>query len=115
MYHQGNIAESLVNMKKSPAKWKTGANVTGSKRSGSSFERDALGKESSSRSQKRKREGPSKEALELSSKLKEFSKRKQLKPALELFWSKANDSVRDAHHACILIDCCSRCGDCEVS
>jgi pentatricopeptide repeat protein len=68
----------------------------------------------STRSPKRKRgDAPSEEALALSSRLKELSNRKQLRAALDLFWSKANDSIRDAHHACIIIDCCSRCGDCE--
>jgi len=57
----------------------------------------------------------SQEALDLSSKLKEFSQRKQLNQALGLYWDKANDGIRDGFHACIAIDCCARCGAMQVS
>lgn len=53
---------------------------------------------------------PSRAALELSAKLKECSTNKRLKEALELYWDKANDSIRDTHHACIVVDCSARCG-----
>jgi pentatricopeptide repeat protein len=57
-----------------------------------------------------KREPPGKEALELSARLKEFSSRKRLDDALTLYRSKANDGIRDSHHACSVIDCAARCG-----
>ena len=50
------------------------------------------------------------EALDLSRRLQVLSKQKRLQQARELYWSKDNDSIRDGHHACILIDCCARCG-----
>jgi pentatricopeptide repeat protein len=53
---------------------------------------------------------PSKEALELSARLKEFSLQKRLNEALTLYRSKANDKIRDSHHACSVIDCAARCG-----
>mmetsp|Transcript_56869 Transcript_56869/g.68427 ORF Transcript_56869/g.68427 Transcript_56869/m.68427 type:complete len:920 (+) Transcript_56869:77-2836(+) len=56
---------------------------------------------------------PSVEALELSAKLKHLSQRKQLKESLALYWDPANDSIRDSHHASIIIDSCSRCGAVE--
>lgn len=55
--------------------------------------------------------GPSAEAIELSSKLKEYSTQKRLEDCLQLFWDKENDNIRDEHHACIVVDCCARCGD----
>jgi len=57
---------------------------------------------------------PSPEAMQLSSKLKEYSTQKRLKECLELFWSKENDHIRDGHHACIVVDCCARCGDIQT-
>ena len=54
-------------------------------------------------------------ALDLSDQLKNFSQRKQLAEALELYWDKANDDIRDGFHACITIDCCARCGAMNVS
>jgi len=64
----------------------------------------------------RKRPRPSEEALALSAKLKDLSQRKRLKEALELYYEKKGDDAavvvrRDCHHACIVVDCCSRCGD----
>ncbi len=53
---------------------------------------------------------PSKEAIELSSKLKELSTQKRLQDILELYHDEANDNIRDSHHACIVVDCCGRCG-----
>ncbi len=58
---------------------------------------------------------PSEEALALSARLKEYSSQKRLKEALELYWSESNDQIRDGHHACIVVDCCGRCGDIAVS
>ncbi len=46
----------------------------------------------------------------LSSKLKEFSTQKRLQEILELYHDRANDYIRDGHHACIVVDCCARCG-----
>lgn len=62
-----------------------------------------------------KRSQPSAEALALSQKLKELSRQKKLDVALKLFWDTSNDSIRDGHHACIVVDCCSRCGQVSVS
>jgi len=58
-----------------------------------------------------KKKGPSPEALELSSKLKEFSVQKRLSEAIESYWDSSNNSIRDGHHACIVVDCCARCGN----
>jgi pentatricopeptide repeat protein len=68
---------------------------------------------STSRSPKRRRENhhhkkPSQSALDLSSQLQELSRQKRLSQALELYWSKSKET--DGHHACILVDCCARCG-----
>lgn len=65
---------------------------------------------SNKRPRHEKRVPPSKEALELSARLKEFSLQKRLKEALTLYRSKANDKIRDSHHACSVIDCAARCG-----
>ena len=67
-----------------------------------------------SRPAKRRRGPPSQEALQLSARLMEFSQQKQLKEALEVYWDEANNAIRDEHHACIMVNCCSRCGDIEV-
>lgn len=53
------------------------------------------------------------EAIELTKQLQEYSRHKRLDQALQLYWSRENNSVRDGHHACILVDCCARCGDVE--
>ena len=54
------------------------------------------------------------EALDLSRRLQELSRQKQLQQALDLYWSQRQQQqqqhVTDAFHACILIDCCARCG-----
>lgn len=63
---------------------------------------------------KRSRGQPSQEALTLSTKLKEYSSQKRVNEALNLYWHESNDSIRDGHHACIVIDCCARCGCIEV-
>lgn len=65
-------------------------------------------------SKRSRRQGPSEEALALSTKLKEYSSQKRLSEALELFWHPSNDSIRDGHHACIVIDCSARCGSVKV-
>lgn len=53
---------------------------------------------------------PSQAAMALSTKLKECSTNKRLKEALDLYWDISNDSIRDIHHACIVVDCSARCG-----
>jgi tRNA G46 methylase TrmB/tetratricopeptide (TPR) repeat protein len=61
--------------------------------------------------QKRKRAPVSTEALALSDQLKELSRQKRLQQALDLYWHNTNNNnITDAHHACILIDLCARCG-----
>ena len=67
-----------------------------------------------SQSKRSRRQGPSEEALALSTKLKEYSSQKRLSEALELFWHPSNDLIRDGHHACIVIDCSARCGSIKV-
>ena len=57
---------------------------------------------------------PSAEAIQLSSKLKEYSTQKRFKECLEMFWAKENDPIRDGHHTCIVVDCCARCGDIQM-
>ena len=57
---------------------------------------------------------PSEDALKLSEKLKEFSRNKNLDGCLKEYWSKLNDSIRDGHHACIVVDCSARCGKISV-
>lgn len=59
---------------------------------------------------KRKRRVVSQSALELSAKLKDLSRQKQLDQVLQLYWSCSKDD-RDVHHACMVIDCCARCGN----
>ncbi len=53
------------------------------------------------------------EAIELTKQLQDCSRRKRLDEALQLYRSRENDYIRDAHHACILVDCCARCGNVE--
>lgn len=62
-----------------------------------------------------RRQRPSEQALALSAKLKEYSSQKRLSEALELYWHESNDSIRDEHHACIVVDCSARCGCIAVS
>ena len=54
---------------------------------------------------------PSEEALQLSDQLKKLSREKKLDEALELYWDKSNDTIRDGHHACTMVDMTARCGD----
>lgn len=61
--------------------------------------------------QSKKRGPPSREVLEFSAKLKDLSRQKKLDEAVALYWSKQYDQIRDEHHACIVVDCCARCGD----
>mmetsp|Transcript_35286 Transcript_35286/g.85411 ORF Transcript_35286/g.85411 Transcript_35286/m.85411 type:complete len:765 (-) Transcript_35286:91-2385(-) len=58
----------------------------------------------------RKRSGPSQEAYELSGRLKELSREKKFDEALQLYWDKSNDKIRDSFHACIVVDMSARCG-----
>jgi pentatricopeptide repeat protein len=51
----------------------------------------------------------SQQALDLSSELQECSRKKDLSQALEHYWN-CEASIRDGFHACIVIDCCARCG-----
>ncbi len=67
-------------------------------------------KQSDKKSQNRKN-GPSPEALHLSSQLKELSTQKRLQEILKVYYDKSNDAIRDCHHACIVVDCCARCGN----
>lgn len=61
---------------------------------------------------KRKRNGPPSEmVLQLSDQLKKLSREKKLDEALELYWDKSNNNIRDGHHTCIMIDMTARCGD----
>ena len=41
----------------------------------------------------------------------ELSRQGKLTEALALYWDDANHRVWDADHACIVVDCCARCGD----
>jgi hypothetical protein len=61
-----------------------------------------------------RREGPSEAARALSTKLKDYSLQKRLNEALDLYLHESNDSIRDEHHACIVIDCSARAGCIEV-
>ncbi len=54
---------------------------------------------------------PSEKAIALSQELKSLSTQKRLKDALNLYYHESNNAIRDEHHACIVIDCCSRCGN----
>eukprot|EP00559_Dactyliosolen_fragilissimus_P004037 CAMPEP_0184859472 /NCGR_PEP_ID=MMETSP0580-20130426/4460_1 /TAXON_ID=1118495 /ORGANISM="Dactyliosolen fragilissimus" /LENGTH=994 /DNA_ID=CAMNT_0027356111 /DNA_START=159 /DNA_END=3143 /DNA_ORIENTATION=+ len=58
-----------------------------------------------------KRTTPSKEALEFSSVLKDYSSKKMLREALEYYHHPSKDDLRDVHHGSIVVDCCARCGD----
>ena len=60
---------------------------------------------------KQKKKPPSEEAIALSTELKTLSTQKRLNDALTLYYDPSNDSARDEYHACIIIDCCSRCGN----
>ena len=58
---------------------------------------------------KRKFQPVSQAALQLSDRLKNLSRQKRLDEVLQLYWQSADD--RDSYHACMVIDCCARCGD----
>jgi pentatricopeptide repeat protein len=60
---------------------------------------------------KPRREPLSPAAVELSVKLRELSQQKKLDDAISVYWNKKYNSCRDGHHACVVIDCCARCGD----
>lgn len=66
-------------------------------------------------SSKKMKTQPSEDALRLSAKLKDFSRTKNLENALSEYWRESNDSIRDGHHACIMVDCSARCGKISVS
>lgn len=60
---------------------------------------------------KKQRTPVSQDAINLTNELKHLSQQKKLEEAMLLYRDKKNDNVRDSYHACLLIDCCSRCGD----
>jgi pentatricopeptide repeat protein len=63
-----------------------------------------------------KKARPSPATLALSAQLKDLSRQKRLDEALALYWKrdKGHENVtRDEHHACIVVDACSRCGAVE--
>jgi hypothetical protein len=66
------------------------------------------------RPSKKRRSQPSEDALKLSERLKDLSRNKNLDEALKIYWSKSNDLIRDEFHACIIVDCCARCGNISV-
>lgn len=60
-----------------------------------------------------KKARPSIATLALSAQLKDLSRQKRLDEALALYWKRdqGHENVtRDEHHACIVVDACSRCG-----
>lgn len=57
-----------------------------------------------------RRPRPTQEALDLSRQLQDLSRQKRLKEMTDLFWQEKNAPVRDNHHVCIIVDCCSKCG-----
>lgn len=61
-------------------------------------------------SKKTRAQGPSDEALRLSGALKELSRQKKLDEALAIYRNPSIQRILDGHHACIIIDCCARCG-----
>lgn len=63
-----------------------------------------------SSTKRRKRAPPSREALQLSERLKTLSREKKLDEALALYWDSSNDTIRDAFHVCIVVDLTARCG-----
>jgi len=67
--------------------------------------------ESPAQKKQKHKSPPSEEAMLLSSQLKLLSSQKRLQEAIDLYWDVSNDNVRDEHHACIVIDCCGRCGN----
>jgi len=69
-----------------------------------------LNKKADKASKPTQREGPSNEALLLSEELKELSRKKKLDEALALYRSPSKKNIVDGHHACIVVDCCARCG-----
>jgi pentatricopeptide repeat protein len=56
---------------------------------------------------------PSQEALDLSQQLQELSRQKKFAQAIDLYYHEKYNTIRDSHHACIVVDCCSRCGNIE--
>jgi pentatricopeptide repeat protein len=78
--------------------------------------------DNTSHNKKQKRHFVSPLAIELSIVLKDLSQQKKLQEILSLYWNnispgstidikKYSTVVRDNHHSCVVIDCCSRCGD----
>ena len=79
------------------------------------YDGDATAMKHKARPEKKARfQKPSEDALKLSDKLKEFSRNKNLDDCLKEYWSEKNDSFRDGHHACIVVDCSARCGKISV-
>lgn len=63
---------------------------------------------------RKRRQPPTEEAVALSDHLKSLSREKNLDGALNLYWDNSNDTIRDGHHACIMIDIAARCGKIAV-
>jgi tRNA G46 methylase TrmB len=55
-----------------------------------------------------KKKPPTSESLELSDRLRWLSRQKRAKEATDTFWDVRYETVRDPHHACMLVDCCAR-------
>ena len=94
-----------------PSNQQPGASTSGRKRemSSVSVESSVAKKWEQHRPNKKKRAPPSEAALNLSRQLKELSNQKNLEEALKIFNDPSNHI--DEHHTCIMVDCCSRCGD----
>jgi tRNA G46 methylase TrmB len=60
------------------------------------------------------RRAPSAAALDLSRRLRDLSRQKKLEEALALY-NITSRTDRDEHHACIVIDCCARCGNIDAA
>jgi hypothetical protein len=74
------------------------------------FQEKAAFDSSSMTTKKNQRRPPTEEAIDLSEQLKSLSREKNLDGALHLYWDTSNDTIRDGHHACIMIDIAARCG-----
>eukprot|EP00934_Nitzschia_sp_Nitz4_P002359 Nitzschia sp. Nitz4//scaffold131_size63436//2315//4753//NITZ4_006259-RA/size63436-processed-gene-0.92-mRNA-1//1//CDS//3329535220//2359//frame0 len=96
-------------MKSEPNRHKNSANSHSSRKRKQQHSKGEV-EPKTSQQQKRTRHAPSEEALKLSDALKERSRLKDLDGALQLYNDPSNDSIRDNHHLCIVIDCCARCG-----
>lgn len=63
-----------------------------------------------SQTKRRKKKAPATpESILLSEQLLSLSRQKKPNEAIRLYWA-ASSSTRDEHHACMVVDCCARCG-----